>query len=328
MLWSRPLAPPPPPSRSCTKWAGREARVSLNELTDRLSDSRWWLIQGKSEEVLPLLPDDSVQLVITSPPYADARKRQYGGLHPDDYVEWFVPVARHLRRILRRDGTFILNIKERVVARQRHTYVLKLILALQSDGWYWTEEFVWHKKNSTPGHWPNRFRDAWERLLQFNRDKRFSMYQEAVKQPIGSWSSNRIDNLGVNDRKRRTSNTGSGTGVRVANWKGKATVNPPNVLHMASECGNTGHPAAFPVDLPKWFINLFTRPGDIVLDPFSGSGSTLVAAYSTGRRSIGVEAHARYCTLTSRRLAETAVPASLFEFGDTVSTPLAPRKEG
>lgn len=304
--------PPPPPSRSCTKWAGREAPVSLDELNDRFSDSRWWLIQGRSEEVLPLLPDDSVQLVVTSPPYADARKRQYGGFHPDDYVEWFVPVARHLRRILRKDGTFILNIKERVVARQRHTYVLSLILALQEDGWYWTEEFIWHKKNSTPGHWPNRFRDAWERVLQFNRSTRFSMYQEAVRQPIGAWAMSRMDKLGPNDRKRRASNTGSGSGVRVANWDGKATVNPTNVLHLASECGNTGHPAAFPVDLPKWFINLFTRPGDIVLDPFTGSGATLVAAYSTGRRSIGIEALSRYCKLTMNRLEDTTRPGALF----------------
>ena len=314
---SQPLEvpPPPPPRRSRAgthRWNGRATAVSHDELRDALAATRWWLIEGKCEEVLPHLPDGSVQLIVTSPPYADARRRQYGGLHPDDYVDWFVPMARHLRRILRNDGTFILNIKERVVARQRHTYVLRLILALQEDGWCWTEEFIWHKKNSTPGHWPNRFRDSWERLLQFNCRPTFSMYQEAVQQPIGEWASSRLEKLGTNDRARRTSNTGSGTGVRVQNWQGKRRVNPTNVLHLASECSNTGHPAAFPLALPTWFIHLFSLPGDIVLDPFAGSGTTLAAALSAGRLSVGIEQHSDYCAFADRRLADIRRPAALF----------------
>ena len=126
-------------------------------------------ILGDSRDELTKLPDNSVDLIITSPPYADSRASTYGGIKPDDYVEWFLPFTKELLRVLKPDGTFILNIKEKVVDGERHTYVINLILAMREQGWLWTEEFIWHKKNCYPGRWPNRFRDAWERLLQFNK---------------------------------------------------------------------------------------------------------------------------------------------------------------
>jgi DNA modification methylase len=92
------------------------------------------LIQGDCRNVLPDIPDNSVDLIVTSPPYADNRKQTYGGIKPDEYVEWFVPIAAELLRVLKPDGTFILNIKEKVVEGERHTYVLELILALRQQG--------------------------------------------------------------------------------------------------------------------------------------------------------------------------------------------------
>ena len=130
---------------------------------------------GDSKEKLKLLPDNSVDLIMTSPPYADQRKNTYGGIHPDKYVEWFLPISKQLLRVLKTRGTFILNIKEKVVNGERSTYVMELIIAMRKQGWLWTEEFIWHKKNSYPGKWPNRFRDSWERLLQFNKEKKFNM---------------------------------------------------------------------------------------------------------------------------------------------------------
>jgi len=126
---------------------------------------------GDSKEKLKLLPDNSVDLIVTSPPYADQRKSTYGGIHPDKYVDWFLPISDQLLRVLKPTGTFVLNIKEKVIAGERSTYVIELILAMRKQGWLWTEEFIWHKKNSYPGKWPNRFRDSWERLLQFNKIK-------------------------------------------------------------------------------------------------------------------------------------------------------------
>src|SRR5262245_33587156 len=122
-------------------------------------DSDFKIVSGDCAEKLKDIPGSSVDLIFTSPPYADQRKNTYGGVHPDKYVEWFLPISLELLRVLRPTGTFILNIKEKVVDGERHTYVLDLIKALRDQGWLWTEEFVWHKKNSYPGKWPNRFRD-------------------------------------------------------------------------------------------------------------------------------------------------------------------------
>ena len=127
------------------------------------------LFLGDSKEMLKRLEDNSVDLIITSPPYADQRKGTYGGIHPDKYVEWFLPISEQLLRVLKPTGTFVLNIKEKVLDGERSTYVMELIIAMRKQGWLWTEEFIWHKKNSFPGKWPNRFRDSWERLLQFMR---------------------------------------------------------------------------------------------------------------------------------------------------------------
>ncbi len=136
-------------------------------------------------EVMRGLPSDCVALIVTSPPYADARSHTYGGIAPDEYVEWFLERAAEMRRVLKPTGSFVLNIKEKAVDGERHTYVLELILALkQQAGFRWVEEYIWHKTTSAPGKWKYRFRDAWERILHFSKTKDFKMNQEAVKVPI------------------------------------------------------------------------------------------------------------------------------------------------
>ena len=116
--------------------------------------ARTHLLHGDCKQELQKLADASVDLIVTSPPYADQRKCTYGGVRPDEYVAWFQPISAELLRVLKPSGTFILNIKERVVNGERHTYVLELILAMRAQGWLWTEELVWHKKNCYPGKWP------------------------------------------------------------------------------------------------------------------------------------------------------------------------------
>ncbi|MEW6578362.1 MAG: site-specific DNA-methyltransferase [Chloroflexota bacterium] len=260
---------------------------------------------GDCLDILRAIPPQSVDLIITSPPYADQRENVYGGIHPDRYVEWFMPRADQFYRVLKPTGSFILNIKERVINGERHTYVLELILEMRKRGWLWTEEYMWHKKNSHPGKWPNRFRDNWERLLHFTKKKKFNMYQNTVMVPVGEWSRERLKNLSETDKRRDNSRVGSGFGKNVSNWVGREWVYPNNVLHMATECYNRGHAATFPVALPEWFIRLFTLPGDVVLDPFNGSGTTCVAAKQLGRRYIGIEIVEEFVTLAQERLANT-----------------------
>jgi DNA modification methylase len=263
------------------------------------------IITGDCEEVLRSKYEDGFfDLIVTSPPYAEARIKTYGGIRPDDYVKWFLPKSKEFLRVLKPEGTFILNIKERVIDGERHAYVIDLIRALRGQGWLWTEEFVWNKRNCYPGKWPNRFRDAWERCLQFNKQKRFKMYQEAVMVPVGDWAKTRLRHLSEADRRRDASKANSGFGKNISNWVGRNKVYPSNVLELATECGNVNHSAAFPVGLPEWFIKLFTEKGDVVLDPFSGSGSTGVAARKLKRNFVLIDTVEEYNTIARRRIED------------------------
>jgi site-specific DNA-methyltransferase (adenine-specific)/site-specific DNA-methyltransferase (cytosine-N4-specific) len=262
------------------------------------------ILQGDSREILKTIPNNFIDLIVTSPPYADRRKSTYGGIKPEEYVDWFLPISKELLRVLKPTGTFILNIKEKTEKGERHIYVIELILALRQQGWYWTEELVWHKRNSYPGKWPNRFRDSWERLLQFNKNKKFNMYQDVVKIPVGGWAQKRLNNLSDTDKKRDKAKNGSGFGKNVSNWIGRETVYPTNVLHLATECNNKKHSAVFPTSLPQWFIKLFTKENDWVLDPFAGSGTTLEVANAMKRNSIGIEIIPEYVEMMKFKMED------------------------
>lgn len=252
--------------------------------------------------VLRSLTADSVDLIVTSPPYATQRADTYGGVKPSEYVAWFLTVSEELLRVLKPEGTFVLNIKENVVSGERSTYVLELIQAMRGQGWLWTEEFIWAKKNSFPGKWPNRFRDSWERLLQFNKQKKFAMYQDAVMIPASESTKKRALSLSDSDKTRHNSDTSSGFARSMETCVGRKMVYPSNVLHLPTETSNKGHSAAFPASLPEWFIKLFTEEGDTVLDPFLGSGTTAEVALKLGRNAIGCELVPDYFAVAIERV--------------------------
>jgi site-specific DNA-methyltransferase (adenine-specific) len=278
-------------------------QLTFNENTQK-TDLINRIICGDCEKILKDLPDNSVDLIITSPPYADQRDATYGGIKPDQYVSWFMPRADQFYRVLKPSGSFILNIKERVVNGERHTYVMELIIEMRKHQWFWTEEYMWHKKNSHPGKWPNRFRDNWERLIHFTKNRRFQMFQDDVMVPVGDWAQGRLKNLSETDKRRDNSLSGSGFGKNISNWVGRQMVYPSNVLHMATECYNRQHSAVFPVALPEWFIKLFTKQGDFVLDPFNGSGTTCVAASRLNRNYLGIDINENYCKLAEERIEQ------------------------
>ncbi|HDX8872744.1 TPA: site-specific DNA-methyltransferase [Klebsiella michiganensis] len=265
---------------------------------------------------LKMIQSDSIDLIVTSPPYADQRKNTYGGVSADKYVEWFTPIAKELLRVTKSSGSFVLNIKERAINGERHTYVIELILMMRKLGWLWTEEYIWHKKNSYPGKWPNRFRDSWERCIHFTKSKKFNMYQEEVMVPMGDWKNSRLKNMSDTDKKRDESRVGSGFGKKIENWVARDLAYPTNVLHMATECGNRSHSAAFPESLPEWFIKLFTTEGDTVLDPFSGSGTTLKVAKAMKRNAVGIEILDEYCEITANRVGLKKLTQKKYRYTD------------
>ena len=281
-------------------------------------------------EQIKKFPDNCIDLIVTSPPYAGKRGMSDTKKIPiQDYVKWFLPISAELLRALKPTGSFVLNIKEPATDGERSIYVIKLILEMREQGWKWTEEYVWHKTTSFPGKWTNRFRDAWERCLHFTKEKKFKMNQEAVMVPMGDWAKSRFSNrivlvrdaltletpkkvkdLSKEDRIRRTSKSKSGLDRKVANWINRDMVFPDNVLEFAPIVNNKKkHSAAFPDVLPEWFIKLFTDPGDLVLDPFIGSGTTAVSAINLGRHYIGIEKQKKYWNIAQKntKLAK-AVP--------------------
>lgn len=277
--------------------------------------------QGDCGQILsdPLLfPDKCVDLIITSPPYADKRKNTYGGIHPDNYVEWFMPITTQLHRVLKNKGSFILNIKEHPKNGERGTYVLELILEMKKHGWRWVEEYCWYKKNSFPGKWTNRFRDSWERCLHFTKSSEFSMYQDQVKVPIGDWAQKRFKSMTENDFVRHISKNNSHLARNVSNWLDRKKVFPHNVLvfeeehrlylsnviESAVDSSSKNHSAIFPMELPSWFIRLFSKKGNVILDPFLGSGTTAVAAVLHGRKYVGIEIKQEYFTEAEKNIAE------------------------
>src|SRR5712671_4315456 len=115
------------------------SRTFQDDTTNRSSIQ---ILAGDSREALKEIPRESVDLIMTSPPYADQRMRTYGGIMPDEYVKWFMPIAAEMYRVLKPCGSLVLNIKERVVSGERHTYVIELILKMKEFGWLWTEEYI------------------------------------------------------------------------------------------------------------------------------------------------------------------------------------------
>ena len=259
---------------------------------------------GDCLDVMRGLQPDSINLIMTSPPYADRRKKQYGGSTADKYVDWFIPRAAEMMRILEPKGSLIINIKEHVIDGERSEYVMDLVKAMRRHGWRWVEEYIWRKKNCNPGKWPNRFRDAWEHCFHFTTQRQFAMYQDAVMVPIGDWATTRLTNLHANDMVRHEATNKSGFGRNVSNWLGRDMVYPANVLDWPGQTTNVDHPAAFPSAMPDFFIRLFTKPGDTVLDPFCGSGTTLLAAAKLGRLYRGIDISQEYCNTAYRRIAE------------------------
>lgn len=144
------------------------------------------------------------------------------------------------------------------------------------------------------------------------------MYQEEVMVPMGSWAEKRLQNLSDTDKIRDNSKVGSGFGKNISNWIGKEKAYPTNVLQLATECSNKNHSAAFPESLPEWFIKLFTKEGNTVLDPFMGSGTTLKVAQRMKRNSIGIDILPQYYDMVNDVIKPTE--CYLFEKKDEYAT--------
>lgn len=267
------------------------------------------IIYGDSRSVLPPL-GSLADLIVTSPPYADARRRHYDSIHPDEFADWFASFHHAFHTILKPRGSLVINIKDKIVHGVRHRFVWKTIEQLSELGWYAIDDYIWYKTNPMPGYWPTRLRDGWEYCFHLAKCKRPYMNQSAVKTSVGAWAKTRLAKLTGKSLTRHNSENNSGFGRDLTKWVGKRTVLPSNVLGLPLVGKNFGHPAVFPVELPAFFIKLLSPNGGTVVDPFAGSGATGIAALQLGRRSILVDNNKEYCRLAIDRIKkEVKIPS-------------------
>ena len=274
--------------------------------TLRKVDATCTVIQGDSRNELQDFADQ-VDLIVTSPPYADARRKHYDSVHPDKFVEWFLTFHEPFFKALKPEGSLVINIKDKVIDGVRHRYVWRMMDALCDQGWLAIEDYIWHKTNPMPGAWPSRLSDGWEYCFHLAKSKRPYFNADAVRKPIGDWVESRLRKLGGNDLSRHNSVNESGFGRDISKWVGKQTVLPSNVISRALVGKNKNHPAVFPVDLPLFFIKLLSPENGLVVDPFGGSGSTGIAALSVGRDCVLIDNNPQYCQAAIKRLREEAM---------------------
>jgi site-specific DNA-methyltransferase (adenine-specific) len=284
-----------PPKLDCAEWLPKPAAANISTV-----------YAGDVTSMLRVVDDDSVDLVVASPPYAERRKKAYGGVPAEKYVEWFLPICAELLRVLKPTGSFVLNIKEGTQEGERQTYVYELALALRKQGWLFIDEMIWHKTNPFPTGSKKRLKDGFERCYQFSKTKGFKFFPDAVRTKSASkWA-------GDNERRKNKGahRTTNGSGMNMSRRVVGELVRPSNVVTMPSSSLNIGHPAVFPLGLPEFFVRLMTEAGDTVLDPFMGSGTTALAARGLGRRYVGLELSEEYLCLSAERIARTPLSRS------------------
>jgi len=296
-----PEAPADPVTRPGDVWLIGSHRVVCGDCRD-------------PSVVARLFDGGKATLVVTSPPYATQREYDpasgFKPIPPEKYVGWYRAVADAIAAILVSKGSYFLNIKPHAEDGERSLYVMDLVLAHRRKwGWRFVDEFCWRKTdNGVPGGWGNRFKNAFEPVYHFCRQQQIKFHPEAV----GHVSEDCFDYDAHNPKSRSGSGL-LGCGARGpaagkhnaadANGHFKGIARPSNVIECKAEGGQGSHSAPFPRALVEFFVLAFTDAGDIVYDPFTGSGTTIAAAHMHGRVGYGSELSPAYCDVALRRLA-------------------------
>jgi DNA modification methylase len=298
-----------------------------------------------------LMAGASANVVITSPPYATQREYDpssgFRPIPPEEYGEWYRDVAANIAAILADDGSYFLNIKEHAADGERHLYVKDLVIAHKRLwGWRFVDEFCWRKTdNGVPGGWGNRFKNAFELIFHFCRQPQIKFRPQAV----GHASDDCFD-YNPNNPKSTSGSGLLGTGPRGAAADGgknqsawqrsrsslsddsegrhAGIARPSNVIEVRTESGQGSHSAPFPRPLVEFFLLAFSDAGDVVCDPFMGSGTTMAAAALLDRVGYGCEISPAYCDVILRRIMHlTGETAMLAKTGETFAAVAESRGE-
>lgn len=272
------------------------------------SNSNGTLYFGDCRDVLAFLHKENqiFDLVFTSPPYAERRKQTYGGIKEEEYVDWFIPIGTLIKDVLKGDGSFFLNIKPHTKDGERALYVFDLVCSLKREvGFFFIDELCW-VKNAFPGKLKGRFKNAFEPIYHFSKSNPNSI----IFNPLACGTEVKEESIERYYRKQcgYPSNGSGMCGMRASNIRNLKLARPSNVLNInnvSNQFSNKKeHPATFPEGLVEFFIKSFSNEGQIILDPFAGSGTTGLVAEKLNRKWILIEKEKKYCDLIVKRIEE------------------------
>lgn len=262
------------------------------------------------------LPSDSVDLFITSPPYDGQPKYQDGQTYSRTwYRNTFLPIAEEILRVLSPTGNFVLNYRSRRYNKERGLIQYELVFWLREQGWLFVEDFIWGKVNPPPGRFVQCVKDSIEYCFQFAKTRDFSFYPAQCLSPSKLTEGERKYRNNLNKRNRPVRETRpSGHGASEANARPDLVL-PSNLIvqnianysncHWFKRAREMGlHPASFPEEIPDFFIRLMTQPGQLVCDPFAGSGTVGAAAARLRRKFVLCDVQPLYCEIAKSRFRD------------------------
>ena len=274
----------------------------LNEIRGKMK-----LIHGDCLEKTKDIESNSIDMIFTSPPYADRRKDTYGGKKANVYVKWFLPFVREFKRILKPSGSFFLNIKPHTENGGRSLYVFKLVIEIvENVNFKLIDEFCW-TKNAFPGGYKGKFKNALEPVYHFAKSKP----SEIIFNPIACGTPMKQESIARTYRKQcgAPSNGSRMTGMNTTNIRNLELARPSNVININNVSNQftdkQKHPATFPTGLVEFFVKSFSSESSTVLDPFMGSGTTGVVCKNLNRNFIGIEIDKEYFEIAKQRIEGT-----------------------
>lgn len=284
---------------------------------------------GDSLDYLRQLPDASIDLIMTSPPFALKRKKEYGNVHATEYIDWFMDFAVEFYRVLKDTGSLVIDIGGSWVRGQptRSLYHFELISALSDRvGFHLAQEFFWYNpsKLPSPAEWVTvrriRVKDAVNMVWWLSKTPHPKANNRRVLKPYSESMKKLLEN-GYKAKMRP-----SGHDISENFSKNNKGAIPANLLVLANtdsngtylrQCRDQGikpHPARFPHGLPEFFVQFLTDPDDVVLDPFAGSNVTGEVAENNERHWLAFELVERYLRTSQFRFPDEAQPIPMFDF--------------
>jgi len=277
------------------------------------------IYHGDCAEVMKTFPNNSIDLIVTSPPYAD--QRSYGKevtiTTPNEYIDWFKPIAIQIKRVLKNTGSFILNINDKVVDGEQSLYVFKLVICLCEEiGFRLVRDYIWFNPATAPNIYSTgkfgRTKKSHEYCFWFSVGEEWTFNLDSIRKPYGPDMQKYLEGKGKGNRRTNTRPSTHNFNCEKV-WNDNGGSDPGSVIEIANtssndtffkQCKELGitHPARFPIKLAEFFIKAGSNENDVVLDPFSGSGTTCVAADGLGRHWIGIDANKDFCQLSQNRI--------------------------